>query len=282
MVTVVRLSTCVGTSTLIMWIRIEEPLTQVTTYPQNNPPSGKLVHLAIPVRWSLIGQEGRGSVESACTYDIHTQGARLVGSRHARTGDRVLVERGRNKAVCQVVWAADPSSELRGQFSVRCIDGRIPWDEELRQAEEQYQPMDLERGRRHLLRHATGRLQIEGNRRRRSRFHAEGQARMVGVAQRMDGEVQQLSEFGARIATSGVLHPGTDFRLTLSMCDVDVAIKAQVKYMGKNFGIGVEFQEIRRGDRPLLNYVLREVRTKRASEFVEVEVVTEALASAAG
>jgi hypothetical protein len=65
---------------------------------------GKLVHLALPVRWSLIEQGGRSPIEVACTYDIHPRGARLVSGREVNVGDLVVVERGRNKAVCQVVW----------------------------------------------------------------------------------------------------------------------------------------------------------------------------------
>jgi hypothetical protein len=67
------------------------------------------VHLALPVRCSLVSQEGRGSAE---------QGARLVGSRDVTIGDLVMVERGRSKAICQVDSTADPTSALRGQFTV--------------------------------------------------------------------------------------------------------------------------------------------------------------------
>ena len=76
----------------------------------------------------------------ACTYDIHPQGARLLSARDVNVGDLVMVERGRNKAICQVVWSGDPASPLRGQFTVQCVEGKSPWDEELRQIEEQYHP----------------------------------------------------------------------------------------------------------------------------------------------
>ena len=71
--------------------------------PEDGLLTPKLVHLALPVRWSLVGQEGRGAAEIACTYDIHPQGARLVSARPVNVGDLVMVERGCNKAVCQVV-----------------------------------------------------------------------------------------------------------------------------------------------------------------------------------
>ena len=100
--------------------------------------------------------------------------------------------------------------------------------------------------------------------------------------QQVEGEVQQISEFGARIAATEILRPGTDFRLMLNMFDVSVAVKAQVKYLVDNLGMGVEFQEIRRGDRPLLSYVLSKLRTRRVREFVGADMVPEPLASAAG
>jgi len=243
--------------------------------PENGLLTGKLVHLAVPVRWSLVGQVGRGPTEMACTYDVHPQGARLVSSRDLNAGDLVMIERGRNKTLCQVVWAADPASALRGQFTVQCVEGKTPWDEELRQMEEQYQPVILDG----LQRRAGRGLSPEANRRRRPRFYVEGQAEVVDGVQRVEGEVQQISEYGARISSTESLRPGTDFRLMLNVFDVSVALKARVKYLVNNLGMGVEFQEIRRGDRPLLSYVLSKLRSRQVEEFVEVVVVTEPMAA---
>ncbi len=238
----------------------------------------QLVHLAIPVRWSLVGGEGRGPAEVACTYDIHPQGARLVSARGVNIGDMVMVERGRNKAICQVVWAADPASALRGQFTVQCVESRTPWDDELRQMqiqnEEQYQPIVLDPA------WSGAKRRPEANRRRRPRFYVEGQAEVTDGVQQVAGELQQISEYGARIAAKELLRPGSDFRLMLNVFDVNVTLKARVKYLVDNLGMGVEFQEIRRGDRPLLSYVLSKLRTRRVEEFAEVEVVREPLAVA--
>ena len=230
----------------------------------------KLVHLALPVRWTLVGQEGRGTPEMACTYDIHPHGARLLSARDLNIGDLVMVERGRNKAICQVVWSADPASSLRGQFTVQCVEGRTPWDEELRQMEEQYQPVILDGLERRKSSSGFGRP--DANRRRRPRFYVEGQAEVTDGVLRVAGEVQQISEYGARLAAMEPLRPGTDFRLMLNVFDVSLALKAQVKYLVDNLGMGVEFQQIRRGDRPLLNYVLSKLRTRRVEEVARVEV----------
>lgn len=228
----------------------------------------KLVHLALPVRWSPMGQDGRGS-EMACTYDIHPHGARLVSSRPVNVGDLVLVERGRNKAMCQVVWTADPASPLRGQFSVQCIEGKTPWEDELRQIEERYQPIILDRlhgNKTDLF------IRADVNRRRRPRFYVEGEAEVTDGALRVAGEVQQISECGARLAAIEPLRPGTDFRLMLNVFDVSLALKAQVKYLVNNLGMGVEFQQIRLGDRPLLEYVLSKVRRRRVEELVQAGI----------
>ncbi len=260
--------------------------TKLNASPEDGLLTGKAVHLALPVRWSLVGQQGRGPAEMACTYDIHPHGARLLSARTVNVGELVMVERGRNKAICQVVWAGDSESPLRGQFSVQCIEGKTPWDEELRQmqieTEEQYQPVILD-GSQNGPKRRAGRGfsgQENPNRRRRPRFYVEGQAEVIDGVQRVEGEVQQISEYGARIAATEILRPGTDFRLMLNMFDISVAVKAQVKYLVDNLGMGVEFQQIRRGDRPLLSYVLSKLRSRRVEEFVEVEVVRESLAVA--
>ena len=245
--------------------------------PEDGLLTRKLVHLALPVRWSLVGQEGRGSAEVACTYDIHPQGARLVGSRDVNIGDLVLVERGRNKAICQVVWSADPASPLRGQFAVQCVEGKTPWEEELRQMEEEFQPVipdGLER--RASIKVIT---RPDANRRRRPRFYVEGQAEVIGGVQHVAGEVQQISEYGARLAALEQMRPGTDFRLMLNVFDVSVAVTAQVKYLVNNLGMGVEFQQIRRGDRPLLDYVLSKLRSRRVEEFPRADSACQPLAA---
>src|ERR1700732_5472609 len=120
----------------------------------------------------------------ACTYDIHPRGARLLSSRPANIGDLVMVERARNKAVCQVVWAADASSALRGQFAVQCVEGRTPWDEELRLMEEQYEPIDPEGAK------GAGRGfgRPEGTGRGRPRFFGGGPANVRGGGKQAERE----------------------------------------------------------------------------------------------
>ena len=61
----------------------------------------------------------------------------------------------------------------------------------------------------------------------------------------------------------------------LNMCDVTVALRGLVRYTEQNRAMGVEFQEIRQGDRPLLDYALNRLKKPRIEDFADLEVVTE-------
>jgi hypothetical protein len=245
-------------------------------------PAERLIHLALPVRLIHMQNGERGAQELACTYDIHPRGARLLSARDVQVGDLVTVERGRTKSICQVVWTADPASALRGQFTVECVEGgRIPWEDELRQAEEQYLPVIPASRSRMLAMNSFRRG--DQNRRRRPRYPIEGGVDLAEIdgRSRMAARLEQISECGCLISASDLLAPGTSLRLVLNMCDVSVALRGHVRYTAQNRAMGVEFQEIRQGDRPLLDYVLKRLRKPRVEDFADLEVVTERVMSAA-
>jgi hypothetical protein len=242
----------------------------------------KLVHLALPVRLTHMAQGGRGAMEMACTYDIHPKGARLLSFREVKVGDLITVERGRGKSVCQVVWTADPKSPLRGQFTVECVEGKTPWEEELRLMEEQYMPLNDGSPKQNLV---TNRLRRgDQNRRRSRRFQVEGEADLaeIGGRSHLGGRVEELSEHGCLISAGDLITPGTGLRMVLNIYDVSVALKGNVRYTVENRSVGIEFQEIRQGDRPLLKYVLGELKKPQPNDFADLEIVTEALTAVAG
>ena len=256
--------------------------------PQDAAPVEKLIHLALPVRLTHMQNGNRGGQELACTYDIHPRGARLLSSREVKVGDLVTVERGRTKSICQVVWTADPDSALRGQFTVECVEGsRIPWEEELRQMEEQYLPVipgpgtPSQRNRKPVMNVFR---RGEQNRRRRPRYEVEGGANLaeIGGQSRVEGRLEQISEYGCLVAAGELLVPGTGLRLVLNLCDVSVALRGHVRYTAQQRSMGVEFHEIRQGDRPLLEYVLNRLKRPRVEDFADLEVITEYMTAVAG
>ena len=245
---------------------------------QGFAPIDKLIHLALPVRLIHMHNGERGTMEFACTYDIHPRGARLRSSREVKVGDLIMIERGRSKSACRVVWIADPDSELRGQFTVECTEGsKIPWEDELRQMEEQYLPV-IPCGPNRTPTMTAFRRGAQ-NRRRGPRFNVEGEADVteVGGSSRTEGRLEQISEYGCLIAAGDLAAPGTGLRLVLNMCDISIALRGHVRYTAGNRAMGVEFQEIRQGDRPLLDYVLNRLRKPRPEDFADLEVITEHL-----
>jgi PilZ domain len=251
--------------------------------PQKGAAAEKLIHLALPVRLTHMNSDAHGGSELACTYDIHPRGARLLSFRNVAVGDLITVERGRTKSVCRVVWAGDPKSALRGQFTVECVEGtRTPWEDELRQMEEQYLPLlgDAKHGNSAAHNVRKG----ESNRRRGPRFQVAGEADLaeIGGRSRVEGRLEQLSQYGCLVSASDLLTPGTGLRMVLNIYDVSLALKGDVKYTAGNRSMGVEFREIRQGDRPLLEYVLGQLKKPRRDDFADLEVVTESLAAVAG
>lgn len=237
----------------------------------------KLIHLALPVRLIHMQKGDRGELELACTYDIHPRGARLLSTREVKVGEFVTVERGRHKSLCQVIWTANPASPLRGQFTVECTEGsRTPWEDELRQMEEQYLPLTSEKP---IQRPAMNSFHRGGQNRRRSpRFPVEGGAEVaeIGGPSRVEGRLEQISEHGCLVSANDLLVPGTALRLVLNMCDVSVALRGHVRCNAKERGMGVEFNEIRQGDRPLLKYVLNHLQKRGGDEdFADLEVITD-------
>ena len=262
-------------------MREEAIQTRQDIAPQNGATVEKLIHLALPVRLIYMQNGERGGMELACTYDIHPHGARLLSTRDMKVGDLVTVERGRLKSICQVVWTADPNSVLRGQFTVECVEGsKMPWEDELRQMQEQYLPVIPDRLNSRSALNAFRRG--DQNRRRRPRYPVEGGADVaeIGGKSSVEGRLEQVSEYGCLITAVDLLTPGTALRLVLNMCDVSVALRGQVRYTAANRAMGVEFQEIRQGDRPLLDYALNRLKKPRIEDFADLEVITEHVAAA--
>jgi hypothetical protein len=233
----------------------------------------KLIHLALPVRLIHMQNGGRRIVEFSCTYDIHPRGARLRSSREIKVGDLVIVERGRAKATCRVIWTADPASSLRGQFTVECVeDSKVPWDDELHKLEEQYLPLAPADSLPNV--ESKGVRDGGRDRRRRPRYQVEGVADCAEISGGacFEARLEQISEFGCQIRAGGAPAPGTNLRLMLDLCDVSVAVRGSVRHSGQNSAIGIAFHEIRQGDRPLLEYVLHRLEPPRREDFADLEV----------
>ena len=228
----------------------------------------KRVHVALPIRVTYWDEQNRPHLEMACTYDISPRGARVVGLRGAKhEGDIVAVERGRNKVFCRVVWIGPEGSDLRGQVGLQCIESeRNIWEAELRQMEEVYEPILRNNVLLSSVPIVAGGI---GSRRRTPRFPIEGLAQLLrenGNTTRLEAPLRNIGEMGCLVTTRSVLMPGTKLKLVLNVANYDLALRGNVRHGTVESGMGIEFHEIRKGDRSILQHILRRLAEQRGDE----------------
>jgi hypothetical protein len=233
----------------------------------------KRIHVALPIRVTRWDKENRPVLEMACTYDISPQGARVTGLRDVREiGEIVAIERGRNgKAFCRVVWVGEPNSELKGQVGIECVETeRTMWGTELRDMDEAFDAM-------HLDKNIVPGERINGGqkgRRRQPRFDVKGFAEFLKTNSPLpqgNGGVKNLSEMGCLMATNDALLPGDNLKLVLQLANYDLTVRGQVRHVAPELGVGVEFSEIRKGDRQVLQFLLRKLAEQQFEEAFELE-----------
>jgi hypothetical protein len=227
----------------------------------------KRIHVALPIRVTYWDQENRPRLEMACTYDISAHGARVTGLRCVKqTGEVVVVQRGINKSFCRVVWVGEPNSELNGQVGLQCVESaRLMWENELRDMEEVYELIHRDSG---LYRLNSGAASLNGNRRRHQRFEIEGVAELpkMDVKSQREAGLKNLSEVGCLLEARHSLVPGTDLKLVLNVSNYDLSVKGRVRHSALDLGVGIEFREIRKGDRQVLQYLLRKLEERQQQQ----------------
>lgn len=214
------------------------------------------VHVALPVRVTYWDSENKPCLDMACTYDISAHGARVTGLRYVKeAGEIIAVERGRNKAFCRVAWIGEPGTELHGQIGIQCVESeRVMWDAELRELDTVYETLQ---GSGSSGRTSAG--PANRNRRRSPRFSLDANAKLIQPNLSVEAaSLKDLSETGCCLVRSkNILVPGTELSLALAVGNYDLAVKGTVRHSAFDFGIGVEFREIRKGDRQVLQFLLR-------------------------
>jgi len=228
--------------------------------------SVKRVHVALPVRVSYWNGDVRTAVEMACTCDIHARGARIFGLRNVRhPGELILVERGRNKAWFRVTWIGDAHSGLLGQVGIESASNdKLPWLCELEELDESYSTISHSNSATSNLRPLRG----HANRRRAPRFAVTGMADLLKLrgCSAVKGELKEISETGCLLSGPAGMVPGTDLRIDLNIANCELTFRAALRSNHQHRGAGVEFRQLRRGDRPLLESLLRRLAEQQAED----------------
>jgi PilZ domain len=230
----------------------------------------KRIQVALPIRVTYWDDEQKPGLEVACTYDISVHGARVTGLRCVKeVGDVVAIERGRSKAFCRVVWVGKPDSEFQGQIGLQCVESdRVLWEAELRDMVEVFEPVLLDGDGKRSRTFAA-----HERRRRKERYSLEGTAEMVEP----DGstasvELKNISEIGCLVLTKQVVPAGTELQVTLHVEDQNLTVKGQVRHSEPHVGLGIEFRQIRKGERQILKFLIRKLAEKNFEDTLQFEI----------
>lgn len=229
--------------------------------------TNKRIHLALPVRVTYWDAENHPVQSVACTYDISPFGARVTGLPETKMGDIIAVERGRmGKFFCRVVWIGEPNSALYGQVGIEGVEIERPmWESELRCMDEVFEALPV--NHRSLYRGVPGQ-QI---RRTSPRFEIDGFAELPQMNV-PPAAIKNLSESGCLLTTHDPLPPNANLKLVLQVAQYDVMVRGAVRHSTSKFGMGVEFSEIRKGDRQVLQFLLRKLAEKQFEKSFELDM----------
>jgi hypothetical protein len=225
------------------------------------------IRLALPVRITYWDEESQPCVEMACTYDISSRGAKLMNLQCAKqVGDVVVVERGRTKIFCRVAWVGKPGSPSGGHVGIQSVEtDKQMWEAELR-------PLLLSFEAVPSAKTSSARNLAAGEQRVRRRFTALGSAdleKIEGARSRVVGSVRNISESGCLISSEQVFAPGTDVEVALTIGNYDLKLRGTVRHAGLGPGLGIQFREIRKGDRECLQHLLRKLEDNKPAVSTE-------------
>jgi len=177
----------------------------------------------------------------ACTANVSTHGARLVGVRGVKSvGEILALDRGKKRALYRVMWIGKPGTPQQNQIGVQCIEpGKMMWDEMLEGLEEQYEPVLAAIGAQ--ITHDT--VEIPPGRAQVQVFNeASGQALA-------NGELIGVSYNVCDVKTKDKAPPRASVQILITSAELDVRLRGHVLSRDLPGVLRLTLREIRRGDR---------------------------------
>jgi hypothetical protein len=92
----------------------------------------KRLHLAVPVK--VFPDVASLDSQNCCTYEISTNGARLVAPPGVKTvGQTIYLQRQNRRARYKVMWIGEPGTSLEGQVGVESLEPyNVIWEPEIK------------------------------------------------------------------------------------------------------------------------------------------------------
>jgi hypothetical protein len=237
----------------------------------------KRLRVALPLRVTYWNGDNKPGSTLACTYDISSRGARITGlPEFSEPGEIIAIERGRSRVFCRVIWVAKSDSSRCAQIGIEAVESeRLMWEAELRDLDDTY---DLVlRGSTMWRDHSFG--SRDSDRRQHTRFAVSGVAQLINQgpnAAQIAAQLRDLSELGCLLTPERVLLRGTELKLMLTVGKHDFSVKGQVRHVAPDWAAGIQFHEIRKGDRERLQYLLRQIAERQFEESFQLEAKPDA------
>ena len=81
-----------------------------------------------------------------------------------------------------------------------------------------------------------------------------------------------MSEIGCLVLTKHMVPAGTELKVTLHVDDQTLTLKGQVRHAEPHVGLGIEFHEIRKGERQILQFLIRKLAEKHFEDTLQFEI----------
>jgi len=144
------------------------------------------------------------------------------------------------------------------------------WETELRDMEEVYDPILTDGNLK-----KPGTFASHERRRRRERYALEAAVDLIKEGAKgahLKGVLKNMSEIGCLVTTRELVLPGTELKLVTSINDYEMALKGLVRHGDSQGELGIEFREIRKGERQILQFLIRKLAEKHLEESLQFEI----------
>jgi hypothetical protein len=207
----------------------------------------------VQVTWA---ETGRPTKQNAYTLDVSRKGARLAGvTGLTDPGQLIAVRRKTSEARFRVVWIGQPRTPLEGQIGVECIDpDKIIWDVDFANAHEDFEDLGILRMASAL---ATKSPSTTGT--RVTEYPCPGTAKVwtEGLdSEDVEARLSTIDWLGCRLEGDR-LPLDRPLLLQLSIGETQLTVKGNRCRNDQASTARIEFTQIRRGDRPVLEGLIR-------------------------
>jgi hypothetical protein len=185
---------------------------------------------------------------------VSRRGARLANvTGLQRPGQVVAVRRKTSEASFRVVWIGSPQTPCEGQIGVECIDpDKTIWDIDFADAHEDFEPM-------HVV--SSGIIPPEGSQSARMKspnYPCSGTARVwasESASSYTEAELTAIGLSGAELHGEG-LPLNDSVLLQVQIGDANLTVRGVICAQDNTSRKSVEFSQIRRGDRRVLQHLV--------------------------